>query len=435
MVNSAAAHQVVVVGGGAGGIELATKLGNRFGKKKGVDITLIDSTLTHIWKPLLHEIASGTLDSHRDDLEYLAQAKRHGFNFRLGRMDGLDRKKQEISLAPTIDEDGVEFIPRRCFKYDTLIIAIGSTTNDFGVKGVAEHCFSLDTREQAEKFHSQLLKQCYIAQTSEKALKKGHLHIAIAGAGATGVELAAELHESTRMLVDYGLDIDPDQDLKITLIEAADTVLPSLSSQMSESVVKTLQKINVEIRTSERITEATADGFHTDAGDFIAAGLKVWAAGIKAPDFLKDIDGLETNHINQLVVHSTLQTSRDENVFAFADCAQCPVVSGSKDMVPPRAQSAHQQAAMLVKTIKCRLKGKPLPEYKYVDFGALINLSSYTTVANMMGVLMLQGLVARFIYKSLYKMHLTALHGYFGTLRRSLAHWLLDKPRRRLKFH
>ena len=445
MSETSSPHKIVIVGGGAGGIELATSLGNKFGKKKKAEITLIDSTLTHIWKPLLHEIASGTLDSHADDLEYLAQANWHNFRFRLGRMDGLDREKREVNLAPTVDDDGMEFIPRRSFEYDTLIIAVGSTTNDFGIKGVAEHCYSLDSREQAEKFHSLLLKKCYSAQTSTTALREGQLHVAIAGAGATGVELSAELHESTRELVAYGLEnINADRDLKISLIEAADTILPALPERLSQATVDALHKIDIDVRTGERITEATADGFHTEAGHFIPSEIKVWAAGIKAPDFLKDIDGLETNWMNQLVVKSTLQTTRDDDVFAFADCAQCPIEPGSEEMVPPRAQSAHQQASMLVKTMKKRLKGDPdLPEYKYVDYGSLVNLSSYTTVGNMMGNLlgkwsgsvMIEGLMARFIYKSLYKMHLVALHGYFGTFLHALANRLTRKPRRRLKFH
>ncbi len=437
-------HQIVIVGGGAGGIELATKLGNKLGKRKKAEITLIDCTLTHIWKPLLHEIAAGTLDSHADDLEYLAQANWHHFKFRYGRMDSLDRGKQEVSLAPTVDENGVEYIPRRNFHYDTLIIAVGSTTNDFGIKGVKEHCYSLDTREQAERFHSLLLKKCYSAQTSTKPLREGQLHVAIAGAGATGVELAAELHESTRELVAYGLDnIDPDRDLKISLIEAADRILPALPERLSNATVEALQKINVDVRTGERIIEATPDGFKTESGHFIPSEIKVWAAGIKAPDFLQDIDGLETNRINQLVVKSTLQTTRDENIFAFGDCAACPVKPGSEELVPPRAQAAHQQASMLVKSMKRRLQGHALPEYKYVDYGSLVNLSSYTTVGNLMGNLlgrwtgsvMLEGVIARFIYKSLYRMHRIALYGVVGTLLQDIANLLIRKPRRRLKFH
>ena len=444
MSESSTRHHIVIVGGGAGGVELATKLGNKLGKKKKADITLIDSTLTHIWKPLLHEIASGTLDSHADDLEYLAQANKHYFRFRLGRMDNLDRQKKEISLEPTLDESGMEFIQRRNFKYDTLIIAVGSTTNDFEIKGVAEYCFSLDTRKQAEKLHSLILKKCYSAQTSTRPLREGQLHVAIAGAGATGVELSAELHESTRELVTFGLDnLDLDRDLQISLIEAADTILPALPARLSEATVDALYKLNINVRTGERITEATADGFKTESGHFIPSEIKIWAAGIKAPDFLKDLDGLESNRINQLVVNSTLQTTHDENIFAFGDCAQCPVEPGSEEMVPPRAQSAHQQASMLYKSMKNRLSGEVLPEYKYVDYGSLVNISSYTTVGNLMGNLlgkwtgsvMLEGLIARFIYKSLYKMHLIALHGYSGTLMHVIASRLMRKQRRRLKFH
>ncbi len=444
MSESTSRHHIVIVGGGAGGIELATKLGKKLGKKKKADITLIDATLTHIWKPLLHEIASGTLDSQTDDVQYLAQANWNNFRFRLGRMDGMDRHKKEIYLAPTVDEHGMEFVTRRTFKYDTLIIAVGSTTNNFGIKGVAEHCYSLDTRKQAERFHTLLLKKIYSAQTDDKPRAESTLHIAIAGAGATGVELAAELHESTRELVAFGLDnIDPDRDLKITLIEAADKILPALPERLSNATVAALKKINVDVRTGERITEATADGFRTEDGDFITSDIKVWAAGIKAPDFLKEIDGIETNRINQLVVKSTLQTTNDDNIFAFGDCAQCPVEPGSEQMVPPRAQSAHQQASMLVKSMKRRLSGQELPEYKYVDYGSLVNLSSYTTVGNLMGNLlgrwtgsvMLEGLLARLIYKSLYKMHQIALHGFMGTFLNAVAMRLIRKPRRRLKFH
>ncbi|MDP1533903.1 MAG: FAD-dependent oxidoreductase, partial [Rubrivivax sp.] len=143
------AHEIVIVGGGAGGLELATRLGDKLGKKKRARVTLIDASPSHIWKPLLYEVAAGSLDSYAERLEYLAQGHWHHFTFRLGRMDGLDRTRQEISVAPTLDDDGLEIIPRRRFHYDTLIIAIGSVGNDFGVPGVKEHCIMLDTPEQA----------------------------------------------------------------------------------------------------------------------------------------------------------------------------------------------------------------------------------------------------------------------------------------------
>ncbi|HEY0268683.1 MAG TPA: NAD(P)/FAD-dependent oxidoreductase, partial [Methyloradius sp.] len=383
--SSSRLHHVVIVGGGAGGLELATRLGDKLGKKGKAEITLIDRTRTHIWKPLLHEIAAGSMDPDKHQLEYIAQAHWHHFRYRLGSMDGIDRAKKEVYVTPYYDDEGMEIIPRRTFKYDTLIIAIGSTTNDFGIKGASEYSIALDTQNQAERFHSRLHNAVVRAQTQVEPVKEGQLEVVIVGAGATGVELSAELHNTTRELTAYGMDkINPDRDIKISIIEASDRVLPALPPRLSDSVKLELSKLGVHVYTGERVTEVTEKGVYTHSGRFIPSELVVWAAGIKAPDFLSNLDGLESNRINQLVVKRTLQTTLDESIFAFGDCAACPW-PGHDSNVPPRAQSAHQQASMLVKTVKNRIAGKPLPEYTYRDYGSLVNLGHYTTVGNLMG--------------------------------------------------
>ena len=434
-------HHVVIVGGGAGGLELATKLGDSLGRKGKALITLIDKSKTHVWKPLLHEIAAGSMNPEQHELVYIAQAHWHHFKFRLGSMDSLDRAKREISISPHDDEDGVEVIPRRTLQYDTLIIAVGSTTNDFGVKGASEYSIALDTQEQAERFHRRLHNALLRAQTQFVPVKAGQLEVVIVGAGATGVELSAELHNTTRELAAYGLDkIDPDHDIKISLIEASDRVLPALPLQLSNSVDLELRKLNVNLYTGERVTEVTDKGVLTHSGLFIPSALVVWAAGIKAPDFLREIDGLETNRINQLVVYRTLQTTIDENIFAFGDCAACPRAS-SGDNVPPRAQAAHQQASMMVKTVKCRVAGKKdLPEYTYCDYGSLVNLGRYSTVGSLMGSisggsLFIEGMFASLMYRSLYKMHLMALHGFWSTALQTLARIITRRTESRVKLH
>ena len=433
-------HQVVIVGGGAGGLELATRLGDSLGRKGKASITLIDRTRTHVWKPLLHEIAAGSMNPDKHELEYLAQAHWHHFHFRLGNMDGLDRAKREVTVAPYYDEDGEEIIPRRVFKYDTLIIAVGSTTNDFGIAGVREHAIALDTQEQAERFHRRLHNALVRAQTQAEAIQPGQLEVAIVGGGATGVELAAELHNTTRELAAYGLDkIDPDKDVKISLIEASDRILPVLPPKLSHAVDMELRKLRVHVYTSERVTEVSEKGVHTHSGRFIPSELVVWAAGIKAPDFLANLDGLETNRINQLVVRQTLQTTVDDNIFAFGDCAACPW-PGHNMNVPPRAQSAHQQASMLVKSVKRRIAGKPMPEYIYRDYGSLVNLGRYSTVGNLMGAItggsvFIEGMMARFMYESLYKMHLMTLHGFFTMFLQSMARFITRRTEARVKLH
>ena len=436
-------HQVVIVGGGAGGLELATKLGNTLGRKKKAEIILIDAKKTHVWKPLLHEIAAGSLNPDKDELEYIAQAHWHHFKFRFGHVDNVNPKNKTVSIAPTIDMDGSEIIPRREIAYDTLVISVGSTINDFGIDGAKTYSIALDTQEQAERFHQKLHNSILKAQTQDGKIKPGQLEVAIVGGGATGVELAAELHKATREMAAYGLDrINPDRDIHISLIEASSRLLPALPPKISDSVELELRRLNVKLYLGDRVIKVTPDGVETANKAKILSSLVVWAAGIKAPEFLKGIKGVQTNHINQIIVNSNLQSISNEHIFAFGDCAACPIKPGSEATVPPRAQAAHQQASMLNKLIKQRIlkPKKPYPEYTYKDYGSLVNLGRYSTVGNLMGALMggnmfIEGLVARFMYLSLYQMHLMALHGPVSVLFRLLGKLIVGRTEARVKLH
>jgi NADH dehydrogenase len=430
-------HRIVIVGGGAGGLELATRLGKTLGKRGAASVTLVDANLTHIWKPLLHEVAAGSLNSYEDELNYVAQAKWNHFQFQLGRMTGLNRETKQIHLAATADENGAELVPARSLDYDSLVIAVGSTTNDFGTQGAAEHCLFLDTRKQAERFHQQLLNH-YLRAHAGQDESPTQINVAIVGAGATGVELAAELHNAAHELAAYGLGRIKPENLRITVIEAGPRVLPALPERIGGPVHKTLEKLGVTVLTNSAVSEVTAEGLHTANGQFIPATLKVWAAGIRAPGFLHELDGLESNRINQLQVRPTLQTTRDDNIFAFGDCAACPQ-KGTDRNVPPRAQAAHQQASMLVKSLKARIEDQVLPEYKYQDYGSLISLSSFSAVGNLMGSLMgsvmLEGWLARMFYISLYRMHQVALYGMFRTLMLMLGSRIGRGTEPRMKLH
>ena len=431
-------HHIVVVGGGAGGLVLATELGHKLGRKKRARITLIDVSLTHIWKPLLHEVAVGTLDSHKDDVIFLSHAKDHGFRFQQGRMDGLDRSRRLVHLAPILDNRGAEVIPRRTMRYDTLVIAVGGVCNDFGTPGVQEHCMFLDNHRQADQVHRRLLNACLRAQMQEGPLKEGQLQVAIVGAGATGVELAAELHKATRRLVAYGLDrIDPERDIKISLIEAGPRVLPALDERLAQATAQELRRLGVVLHTGEQVVEVTETGVRTKSGLVIPAELKIWSAGVKAHDFLKDLDGLETNRVNQLVVDRTLRTTRDPDVYAIGDCAAVPQ-PGSDRPVPPRAQAAYQEAQTLAKTLARRLEGEPPVEFVYNDYGSLVSLS-YSSVGNLMGNLlgtvMVEGMLARLTYLSLYKKHQLAVHGFVWVALTTLINLLRLRTEPRLKLH
>ena len=440
-VPDAALHRVVIVGGGAGGLELATKLGNSLGRRRRADITLIERARTHFWKPHLHEIAAGSMDVAVYDTDYLAQSHWHCFRYRIGEMTGLDRQRQQVHVAAFTDEDGDRVAPPRTVDYDTLVICIGSRTNDFGTPGAHEYAIALDDPVEAERFHRRLVNAYMRAHTQSEPLRPEQLHVAIIGAGATGVELAAELHNTTHTLVSYGLDrIDPDKDMRLIVIEAADRVLPALPKRLSDSAGKLLENLGISVRTSARVAEVLPEGVRLASGEIIPAELVVWAAGVKAPDFLRDLDGLETNRINQLVVRPTLQTTRDDDVFALGDCAACPWLGKEGAVVPPRAQAAHQQASHMVKQIHARLDGRPLKPWRYRDFGSLVSLGEYSTVGNLMGSLTggnlwLEGWFARMMYLSLYKMHELALHGFWKMALDTAARVITRRTEPHVKLH
>lgn len=433
-------HRIVVVGGGAGGLELVTRLGDKLGRRRHAEVALIEKARTHLWKPLLHEVAAGSMDVSRHELDYLAQAYWHGFRYRFGEMVGLDRARRLVHLGANHDSEGRLITAERSFGYDTLVIAIGSVTNDFGTPGVKEHAVALDTPEQAQRFNRRLIDACLRAHTQAEPVRPGQLHVVIIGAGATGTELSAELHRTVRGVVAYGLDkIDPDKDLKITLIEASDRIVPALPPRLSEATARLLRKLGVEIRTSARVTEVRPDGVVLASGEFIPSELVVWSAGVRGPDVLKNLDGLEVSRSDQLVVRPTLQTTRDDNIFAIGDCTYL-VPEGETRPIPPRAQAAHQQASHLLRQIRNRLEGGPIEPFVYRDFGSLVSLGEFSTVGNLMGFIsgrdmMVEGFFARLMYRSLYKMHEVALHGLWTVGLDTIARLLTRRTEPHVKLH
>ncbi|MCO7223269.1 NAD(P)/FAD-dependent oxidoreductase [Pleionea sp. CnH1-48] len=459
---------IVIVGGGAGGLELATKLGDTLGKRKQAKITLVDANRTHIWKPRLHEVATGALNATVDELSYAAHGYHHHFEFIWGKMDGLDRDNKQISLAP-LSTEIENILPPRTLNYDQLVIAVGSQTNDFGTPGASEHCIFLDRREAAEEFHQAFLtiymkasasaqvtassadiladkepntesnaQSNSISHTSTEQPEKEKFAIAIVGGGATGVELAAEIKAAAEHLSKYGFQGICPENVSITIIEAADRLMPALSPRASQAILRQLYAFEIDVLLGELVTQVSAEGLYTKSGKFIPAQLKVWSAGVKAPEFLTRLGGLETNRINQLVVKPTLQTTLDENIFAFGDCAQC-AIKGSDRSVPPRAQAAHQQSSLLAKSLRDSIAGKPLREFNYQDKGSLVSLGKQGSVGNMMGNLSkdftFEGKVARWLYVMLYRLHQSALHGWGKTLLLTIRDRINRKMNPSMKLH
>lgn len=425
---------IVVVGGGAGGLELVTKLGRRLGRRKRARVVLVDRNTTHIWKPLLHEVATGALDSGINEVSYQGHALNNGYSFQLGTLTDLDREAQTLTLAPVMDA-GEQILPSRTLHYDQLVLAIGSVSNDFGTPGAKEHCHFLDSPQQAEGFRRDMLNTFLRYKAAEDS--DSQVAVGIIGAGATGIELAAELYEATGMLHNYGFTQLESNQLKVHLIEAAPGLLGMLPERIGTAVRKDLEELGVNLHLNTRVTEVKENSIVTADGEEIRIDLGVWSAGIKAPEFLSQL-GLSCERNNRIKVHDTLQSVDDENIFVLGDCASCP--QGEDGTVPPRAQAAHQQASRLYSNLRARIAGKPMKPFVFRDHGSLISLASFDAIGNLMGgksapSLFIEGRLARLFYVSLYRMHQRAI---FGTIRTALI-IIVDRLNRflkpRLKLH
>jgi NADH dehydrogenase len=409
--------QIVVVGGGAGGLELVRKLGSRYGRKHH-DIILIDRNLTHIWKPLLHEVAAGSLDANLDEVGYGGHAVRWGYRFFNGSIESIDRSARTVTTAPLLDERGEEIIGRHSIRYDYLVMAIGGISNDFGVPGVREHAMFLEDRPQADRFRQKLLNACLRTNHAHQTGNaEARVRVSIVGGGATGVELAAELYNAAKALRHYGLEVFDESKLEVSLIEAGPRILPALDENLAATAKYELEKLGVRVLDNTQVVRLAEHAVHTGSGAVIDADLIVWAAGVKGADEIRTMGDLELTRGNQIVVRPTLQSTNDDRIYALGDCASCMLPDRDRP-IPPRAQSAHQMASLIFTNLVRAQVGQPLRNFVYQDHGSLVSLSRFSTVGSLMGNLVggrmrVDGWIARTVYMSLYRMHLIAIHGWW----------------------
>jgi NADH dehydrogenase len=428
--------EIVIVGGGAGGLELACKLGRKLGPAK---VALVDSRLYHIWKPSLHEVAAGTLDIHQEGLSYQMLAHDNGFTFILGPMTGLDLASTRLTVGPVLG-GGEEVLPERRVGYRSLVLAVGSTSNYFGVPGAPENTISLNATEDAERFRLRLLRLLASADERKEEGRQAAIDVVIIGGGATGVELAAELREASGAYAAYGFaHLQAQRDVHITLLEGAPRILAPLPERVSDAALKLLDKRAIRVVTDCRVTQIDKNLVHDKKGNTYPADLCVWAAGIRAPEFLSSL-GLPTSKGGQVEVDAQLRVKGVAGLYALGDCAAC--TDGDGKPVPPRAQAAHQQADYLRKHFLRLAEGKPGQDkpYVYRDYGSLVSLGHTTTVGSLMGALrgaswFVEGFMARMMYLSLHLMHHQAVLGSVRTAVLAIARFLIRRTTPLVKLH
>ena len=390
--------RIVIVGGGAAGIELSTLLAKANHKKH--EIILVEPETDHYWKPRLHEIAAGTFDRELDSVCYFTHGAINGYQHYQAAMTDINREDKMLVVRRN---DGTQAM----VKYDYLVIAVGAVSNDFNTTGARDNCIFLDSASQARHAWNKI----------SQLLREGNDRtVNIVGAGATGVELAAELARVSHKLQRYNA-----AKLTINLIEAADRVLPNSPQKMSSKVLKELQRTNINVLLNTRISEVSDHGMVTADNQPLDADIQFWAAGVKAPDWLNGVGGLEYNRMNQILVNANLTTTVDDSIFSLGDCASIPQADGS--FVPPKAQAANRAAVHLTKSLTNLLRGKELTDFEFKDGGMVVAVGHHFAVGSfaphskMADKLVFKGRLIRRLYDTIFRLHQRTVEGLFTVSR------------------
>jgi len=442
-------QSIVIVGGGVAGLELATRLGRRLGPRCKDRVILIDTAPTHFWKPLLHEVAAGTIDPAGHTIDYARQAIDNHFTFVCGEVVQVDRARHTLTVRSRLHDGATEgggVGDHSVIGYGRLVLAYGSVTNFFGIPGAEQHCLALDSVERAEAFRKRFLHLCEAAgrrrhadaRSAAPAQDIAQLHIVIVGAGPTGIELAADLRHTVDTLAHYGLSgLAAPHQVRIRIVERGPQVLPSLDTEASALAVRKLEAMGIEVCTGTAVAEVREDEVATTDGRVFPAAITVWAAGVKGPDFSTHLNVL-LNRSNQVLVDGQLRSLTDPQIFALGDCSTLQNPDKTA-MAPPSAQAARQQAIYLAKLLTHE-KPNQLPGFQYRDYGTLVSLGRGDAVGILRRAvgkhnLRVKGMFALSMYKLTYQRHVM---GHLGAVRMCanvLARWCRSKMLMPVRWH
>lgn len=414
---------VAIVGGGAGGLELAIRLSKDSGRPGGPRVTLIDYSPTHLWKPRLHEIATGVKIAADERLNFFELAARHGFDFVLGGLAGVDPSAKRMTVAQVaagddrITSDHGILLPERTIDYDVAVLAVGSTSNDFGTPGVREFCYTLDSALGADQIYDGL--RSLSARVS--ARRDSSVRVVIVGAGLTGVEFAAELRNAWRR-EPQGTSLMRPEQMEVTLVEMADRPLPGSPPAMSAYARRMLQAYGVMMRFGARVVGVEAEKVLLGDGSELVADMIVWVSGIQGPSILLAVPGLKFDRGNRVRVDASLAvTGADgrsiDGLFAIGDCASC-YEDGAAKPTPATAQAAHQQASHLARSLSRHLEGADLQPFRYAYQGTIASIGDAAIgeipILGGRGI-GISGFAARSAYAALYRSHLAICIGWCRT--------------------
>ena len=384
------APKVVILGAGFGGLTAARAL------DKDAQVLLIDQHNYQTFLPLLYQVSTAGLAADHVAYPIRGALRKTNVQFRMGSPEAIDHQNSTITLS-----DGFEI------KYDHLVIALGSTTADFGVPGVTEYAMGMKTVSEALNIRSKVML-AYEKMCASNDMQS--FEIAVVGGGPTGVEMAGAFAELIRgpLKSDYAQVASR---FKVSIIEAGPRLLPTFAPSLAQKTKEDLEKLGVTVLTHTAIKEVKSDSLLTGEGLVIPAKLTVWAAGVKGVSVIEKL-GLPINR-GRLVVDQTLQVNGFKNIWAIGDVAG--VQDNSGNLLPMVAPVAMQQARFLAKQINLSKSTNELANFKYRDKGAMATIGRHKAIVEVKGI-KLSGPVAWLAWLWLHLFYILGGRNKIGTM-------------------
>jgi NADH dehydrogenase len=353
--------KVVILGAGFGGLTAARAAA------KFAQVTLIDRHNFQTFLPLLYQVSTAGLAADHVAYPIRGALRKTNVDFRMGVPKQINASSNELIL-----DSG------DCISYDHLVIAMGSTTADFGIPGVTKFAFGMKTVGEALAIRSRVMR-AYESMCNPGSAEK--FEIAIVGGGPTGVEMAGAFAELIRgpLKSDFAAAA---QRIHVSIIEGGPRIVPSFSASLSARTQRDLEKLGVTVRTATAVKEVNENSIQTSAGEFIPANITIWAAGVKGVNEMEELNLPVLK--GRIQVEETLQVTGYENIWAIGDIAG--VIGSDGNMLPMVAPVAMQQGRFFAKQVKARTAGLSLKAFKYTDKGSMATIGRHKAIVEVKGI-------------------------------------------------
>ena len=372
--------KVVILGGGFGGLAAARAL------YKTAEVTVVDRHNYQTFLPLLYQVSTAGLAADHVAYPIRGALRKTSVKFRMGSPLSIDHKNKEVKL------DSSEVL-----QFDHLIVALGSTTADFGIPGVNEFTLGMKSVHEALTIRAEIMRRFEDLCRFEDETR---LAITVIGGGPTGVEMAGAIAE----LIRGPLKSDQKQaaaQIDITIIEAGERLLPTFSPTLSKRTKKDLEKLGVKVLVGSPVAGVEHRKITLKDKQVLPSEITIWAAGVKGSDAMTQLSLPIAG--NRVVVEPTMQVKNYPNIWALGDIAGALGKDGSP--LPMVAPVAIQQGKFIAKQIARLSSSKELKEFKYLDKGSMATIGRNKAVVEVKGI-KLSGPIAWLIWVALHLFYL-----------------------------